>query len=85
MLLTLLVFHMYWWILICSMISKQLKNRGKVGEDIRSGKLLVSYNTKLLITSSRKFYFLQLKSISFNGEIHGTNLNSCDSSGRVQD
>ncbi|CAK9143936.1 unnamed protein product [Ilex paraguariensis] len=36
MLLTLLVFHIYWWILIYSMITKQLKNRGKVGEDIRS-------------------------------------------------
>ncbi|XP_019165278.1 PREDICTED: LAG1 longevity assurance homolog 2-like [Ipomoea nil] len=36
LLLTLLVFHIYWWILICSMISKQLKNKGKVGEDIRS-------------------------------------------------
>ncbi|KAK4757473.1 hypothetical protein SAY87_018774 [Trapa incisa] len=36
MLLTLLVFHIYWWYLICSMINRQLKNRGKVGEDIRS-------------------------------------------------
>ncbi|XP_059647791.1 ceramide synthase LOH2 [Cornus florida] len=36
MLLTLLVFHVYWWILICAMITRQLKNRGKVGEDIRS-------------------------------------------------
>ncbi|KAI3448107.1 hypothetical protein Pfo_004772 [Paulownia fortunei] len=36
MLLTLLVFHIYWWILICSMITRQLKNRGQVGEDIRS-------------------------------------------------
>lgn len=36
MLLTLLVFHFYWWLLIYSMIMKQLKNRGKVGEDIRS-------------------------------------------------
>ncbi|OIT04710.1 PREDICTED: LAG1 longevity assurance homolog 2-like [Nicotiana attenuata] len=36
MLLTLLVFHLYWWILICSMIMRQLKNRGTVGEDIRS-------------------------------------------------
>ncbi|KAA8545876.1 hypothetical protein F0562_020673 [Nyssa sinensis] len=36
MLLTLLVFHIYWWILICSMITRQLKNRGKVGEDVRS-------------------------------------------------
>ncbi|KAF5448150.1 hypothetical protein F2P56_028708 [Juglans regia] len=36
MLLSLLVFHIYWWVLICSMIWRQLKNRGKVGEDIRS-------------------------------------------------
>ncbi|XP_042483552.1 ceramide synthase LOH2-like [Macadamia integrifolia] len=36
MLLTLLVFHIYWWILISSMVLRQLKNRGKVGEDIRS-------------------------------------------------
>lgn len=36
MLLTLLVFHIYWWILIYSMIMRQLKNRGKVGGDIRS-------------------------------------------------
>lgn len=36
LLLVLLVFHMYWWLLIFSMIWRQLKNRGKVGEDIRS-------------------------------------------------
>ncbi|MQL95442.1 hypothetical protein Taro_028119, partial [Colocasia esculenta] len=36
MLITLLVFHIYWWVLICSMIMRQMKNRGKVGEDIRS-------------------------------------------------
>lgn len=36
MLLTLLVFHIYWWVLIFAMIMKQLRNRGKVGEDIRS-------------------------------------------------
>lgn len=36
MLLALLVFHIYWWILIYSMIIRQLKNRGQVGEDIRS-------------------------------------------------
>ncbi|GAB2278008.1 Ceramide synthase loh2 [Dionaea muscipula] len=36
MLLMLLVFHIYWWILICSMIMRQLENKGKVGEDIRS-------------------------------------------------
>ncbi|XP_054785660.1 ceramide synthase LOH2 isoform X1 [Prosopis cineraria] len=36
LLIMLLVFHIYWWILICAMIWRQLKNRGKVGEDIRS-------------------------------------------------
>ncbi|KAL3633431.1 hypothetical protein CASFOL_022193 [Castilleja foliolosa] len=36
MLLTLLVFHIYWWILICAMITRQLKNRGQLSEDIRS-------------------------------------------------
>ncbi|XP_010479451.1 PREDICTED: LAG1 longevity assurance homolog 2-like [Camelina sativa] len=36
MLLMLLVFHIYWWYLICAMIVRQLENRGKVGEDIRS-------------------------------------------------
>ncbi|KAL3651783.1 hypothetical protein CASFOL_004785 [Castilleja foliolosa] len=36
MLLTLLVFHIYWWILICAMITRQLKNRGQLGKDIRS-------------------------------------------------
>uniref|UniRef100_A0A0D6R6F8 TLC domain-containing protein n=1 Tax=Araucaria cunninghamii TaxID=56994 RepID=A0A0D6R6F8_ARACU len=36
MLITLLMFHLYWWILICSMVLRQLKNKGQVGEDIRS-------------------------------------------------
>ncbi|KAF5202266.1 Lag1 longevity assurance-like protein [Thalictrum thalictroides] len=36
MLITLLIFHIYWWILIFSMIRRQLKNKGQVGEDIRS-------------------------------------------------
>ena len=34
MLLMLLVFHIYLWYLICAMIVRLLKNRGKVGEDI---------------------------------------------------
>ncbi|KAJ4756956.1 LAG1 longevity assurance 2 [Rhynchospora pubera] len=36
MLLTLLVFHMYWWKLIFNMILKQMSNKGQVGEDVRS-------------------------------------------------
>ncbi|KAJ3700691.1 hypothetical protein LUZ61_004396 [Rhynchospora tenuis] len=36
MLLTLLVFHIYWWKLIFNMILKQMSNKGQVGEDVRS-------------------------------------------------
>lgn len=36
MLMTLLIFHIYWWIMISLMIRRQLKNKGQVGEDIRS-------------------------------------------------
>ncbi|KAL5541090.1 hypothetical protein UlMin_043376 [Ulmus minor] len=36
MLIMLLIFHIYWWVLICSMIRRQFQNSGKVGEDIRS-------------------------------------------------
>ncbi|KAJ6800835.1 ASC1-like protein 3 [Iris pallida] len=36
MLLMLLVFHVYWWKLICAMIMRQMSNKGQVGEDIRS-------------------------------------------------
>eukprot|EP00249_Psilotum_nudum_P016761 c25977_g2_i1 orf=581-1456(+) len=36
MLITLLVFHIYWWMMICFMVKKQLQNRGKVGDDVRS-------------------------------------------------
>ncbi|MCO5607421.1 hypothetical protein L7F22_061617 [Adiantum nelumboides] len=36
MLITLLIFHIYWWMLICKMAIKQLSNKGKIGDDIRS-------------------------------------------------
>lgn len=36
MLFTLLIFHIYWWKLICAMIMRQMVNSGKLGEDIRS-------------------------------------------------
>lgn len=42
LLIMLLIFHVYWWMLIYAMINRQLKNRGKVGEDIRSGKKISS-------------------------------------------
>lgn len=40
LLITLLVIHLYWWVLILRMLVKQFKNRGKVGEDVRSGSSL---------------------------------------------
>lgn len=36
MLITLFIFHIYWWLLICRMVTRQVQNKGKIGEDIRS-------------------------------------------------
>ncbi|KAG0554778.1 hypothetical protein KC19_12G118100 [Ceratodon purpureus] len=36
LLITLLVIHLYWWVLIVRMLIKQLRNCGKVGDDVRS-------------------------------------------------
>ncbi|KAG6556358.1 hypothetical protein Mapa_002301 [Marchantia paleacea] len=36
LLLTLLVIHIYWWWLICRMISKQLQLQGRIPDDVRS-------------------------------------------------
>ncbi|KAL3687661.1 hypothetical protein R1sor_013970 [Riccia sorocarpa] len=36
LLLTLLVLHIYWWLLICRMISRQLQLQGKIPDDVRS-------------------------------------------------
>lgn len=36
LLITLLVMHIYWWVLIFRMLVKQLQNKGAVGEDVRS-------------------------------------------------
>ncbi|XAR65346.1 hypothetical protein NMG60_11009440 [Bertholletia excelsa] len=32
----LLVLHIYWWMLICKMLVKQIKARGQISEDVRS-------------------------------------------------
>jgi len=37
----LLVMHIYWWVLIFRMLVKQIQARGKVSEDVRSGKLKI--------------------------------------------
>ncbi len=42
LLITLLVIHIYWWVLISRMVIRQLRNCGKVGEDVRSGLSLSS-------------------------------------------
>lgn len=41
LLITLLVMHLYWWVLILRMVVKQLRNCGKVGEDVRSGFIII--------------------------------------------
>ena len=58
MLLMLLVFHIYWWVLIYSMIMKQMRNRGRVGEDIRSGKL---FTLKILQLNLEREWKIQIR------------------------
>eukprot|EP00249_Psilotum_nudum_P018853 c26989_g1_i3 orf=280-1212(+) len=36
LLLSLLVLHIYWWILICRMVARQIQERGNLGDDVRS-------------------------------------------------
>lgn len=49
LLLTLLVMHIYWWVLILRMIIKQLRNNGKVGDDVRSGLIRFCHSSSLLV------------------------------------
>lgn len=35
----LLVLHIYWWVLMYRMLVKQIQDRGKLSDDVRSGKL----------------------------------------------
>uniref|UniRef100_A0A453KQ83 TLC domain-containing protein n=1 Tax=Aegilops tauschii subsp. strangulata TaxID=200361 RepID=A0A453KQ83_AEGTS len=37
LLFSLLVLHIYWWVLIYRMLVKQIQSRGRVGDDVRSG------------------------------------------------
>lgn len=76
MLLMLLVFHIYWWYLICAMIVRLLKNRGKVGEDIRSGKAFVSFfklgfkkNLLIYLSYESGSFFSIVKPASFMGQM----------------
>lgn len=38
LLISLLVLHIYWWVLIFRMIIAQIHGKGHIGEDVRSGK-----------------------------------------------
>jgi protein-S-isoprenylcysteine O-methyltransferase Ste14 len=37
LLFSLLVLHIYWWVLIWRMLVKQIQSKGRVGDDVRSG------------------------------------------------
>ena len=67
MLMMLLVFHIYWWVMIYSIIRRQLSNSGKVGEDIRSGKLYIAYKFKFYKPAA-DYDFLLSKYISIDGK-----------------
>lgn len=41
LLICLLVLHIYWWVLIYRMLVKQIKARGQLGDDVRSGMRLL--------------------------------------------
>jgi ceramide synthetase len=43
LLISLLVLHIYWWILIYRMIVRQVEARGKMSHDVRSGILLATF------------------------------------------
>jgi ceramide synthetase len=58
LLIMLLIFHIYWWMLICAMINRQLENRGKVGEDIRSGKQILLVQIEYINIVIQQFFCL---------------------------
>lgn len=37
LLFSLLVLHIYWWVLMCRMLVRQIQSRGQIGDDVRSG------------------------------------------------
>lgn len=50
LLFSLLVLHIYWWILMFRMLVKQIQSRGRVGDDVRSGKYLVLRSKDIMLT-----------------------------------
>lgn len=41
LLFSLLVLHIYWWVLIYRMLARQIQSRGHIGDDVRSGMFLL--------------------------------------------
>ncbi|PHT47265.1 hypothetical protein CQW23_11473 [Capsicum baccatum] len=77
MLLTLLVFHIYWSVLICSIIRRQLNNRGQIGEDIRSSKhFSVILNLQVMVPFRYELFLTKLLSLVESGEILMTRMDN---------
>jgi hypothetical protein len=49
LLFSLLVLHIYWWVLMYRMLVKQIQSRGHVGDDIRSGRFSFSLDSLVII------------------------------------
>lgn len=47
LLFCLLVLHIYWWVLMYRMLVNQIKSRGKLSEDVRSGKYSIFFNLEI--------------------------------------
>ena len=52
LLITLQVMHVYWWVLIWRMIMKQIQDRGKISDDVRSGNNFLSSGVIIVFTVS---------------------------------
>ncbi|KAF3624226.1 ASC1-like protein 3 [Capsicum annuum] len=79
MLLTLLMFHIYWSVLIYSIIRRQLNNRGQVGEDVRSEAHSKIVDVYILMFDSENWYelfFTELLSLVQSGEILMTRIDN---------
>ncbi|KAJ9547203.1 hypothetical protein OSB04_019746 [Centaurea solstitialis] len=66
LLFCLLVLHIYWWVLIYRMLVKQIQDRGKLSDDIRSGELLQPVRFF--------FHYLQLQSPLISPSVRGVSV-----------
>lgn len=52
------ILHIYWWILICRVLISQIRAKGKIAKDIRSGQIL--YMHTYLTQQLRIIFFVKL-------------------------